>query len=138
MNAESKDAESKDAESKDAESKDAESKDAESKDAESIDFIETITEFKHEVMNEKLTIVEFSAEWCGPCKKLAPIFAEFATRYKDNIRCFRVDIDDSEKLADYCDIGSLPTIKFYKNGKELSTVTGNNPGKLGEMIVMNL
>lgn len=72
--------------------------------------------------NEKC-IIKFSAEWCGPCKKLASIFAELAPRYK-HLKFYTMDIEESYKTTNKLNIMSVPCIFIFDHGKILSKIKG--------------
>lgn len=61
---------------------------------------------------ERPAIVDFYATWCGPCRVLAPILEEIATKYKGMVDVYKVDVDQCEALADAYDIRSIPTTFF--------------------------
>lgn len=82
-----------------------------------------------ELINQgTLSIVKYSASWCGPCKMLAPIIEELANDYGD-INFVEVDIDDegSEKSVQSCRISVVPTVIFYKKGEEVERFSGFKP-----------
>lgn len=67
---------------------------------------------------DKPCIIDFYADWCGPCKKVAPILKELAAKYKDQIIFYKVNVDNEKELAQAFGIQSIPTILFIpKNGK---------------------
>jgi thioredoxin len=78
-------------------------------------------------LNEKdVTIfVKFSAVWCGPCKLVDPHFTELS---KDYIECifYKVDVDDSDEVANTYDVVKLPTIVAIRNGEEIGRISGSN------------
>ncbi len=87
----------------------------------------TKTTFGKEVLEqEKLTIVKFGAEWCGPCKKLDPIIDEIAAENGD-IKVTYVDIDGDGALAAEYGILSVPSTLFFKDGKVMSSIIGLVP-----------
>ncbi len=69
--------------------------------------------------SEKLVLVDFNAEWCGPCKKLSPILDKIAKEYSTKIELVKIDVDQNPIIAKQLRIEGLPTLKMYKNGKEV-------------------
>ena len=65
-----------------------------------------------QVKNNKAIIVDFSAEWCGPCKMLAPILDEIAEEYAGRVDVYKVNVDEEEELAALFRIRSVPTLLF--------------------------
>lgn len=85
--------------------------------------------FENEVIQSKLpVIVEFGAEWCGPCKRQLPILEFFAKNNENLVKVCKVDIDDCSELAKKMGIRAVPTIILFKDGKVLKTVTGLQSG----------
>jgi len=75
----------------------------------------------NDLIKEK-TIVDFYANWCGPCKMLGPIFEEVANEY--DIQFVKVDIDNHEKLCREYKVMSVPTLIIFENGKEIKRNIG--------------
>ena len=75
------------------------------------------------LVSEGVVLVDFYANWCGPCKMLSPILDEL----DDNIKVVRVDVDKNEELAKKYNIFSIPTLFLYKNGKLVGTKNGFVP-----------
>lgn len=80
----------------------------------------TDSNFDEILANNPIVVVDFSATWCGPCKKVAPIVEELANDYSGKAAIGKVDVDDSPDLTERYGIRSVPTILFFKNG-ELQT-----------------
>ena len=80
--------------------------------------------FKELVQTENLVLVDFSAEWCGPCQTLAPILKEVKTDLGDSVKIVKVDVDRNQALATHFSIRSVPTMMLFKNGKEVWKQSG--------------
>lgn len=89
--------------------------------------------FNEEIKHDGLTVVKFSAVWCGPCKVYAPIFEEIAMNNREIIidgkktavKFVMVDIDQSMVIAQQYNVMSVPTTLFFKNGNKVESMTGS-------------
>ena len=80
--------------------------------------------FENEVLNSKVPVlVDFNAEWCGPCKMLKPILDEIASSRAD-FKIVSVNVDDNENLAKEYGVMSIPCLVAIKNGKEVNRSIG--------------
>ncbi|MDP8263798.1 MAG: thioredoxin [Candidatus Ancaeobacter aquaticus] len=81
--------------------------------------------FEQEVMkNEGVVLVDFSAEWCGPCKKLLPTLEEISDEMADKIKVVHVDVDKCSDVAGKFGILSVPTLIIFKNGERVDESIG--------------
>jgi len=81
--------------------------------------------FKKEVLESKVpVVVDFWANWCGPCKMIAPIVEELAKEYDGKVKIGKVDVDNNPNSAASYGIMSIPSLVFFKNGKVMDQVTG--------------
>lgn len=75
-----------------------------------------------------VSLVDFSATWCGPCKALAPTIEELAGEYADRgVKVGKCDVDEAGDIAARYGIMSVPTILFFKDGEKVDTMMGNQP-----------
>ena len=79
--------------------------------------------FYQEISNNQLMLVDFCAEWCGPCKSMHPVFTRMAKKYKQ-IRFARVNVDDSQDIAMKYGVQSIPTFIMFKNGEIANRMVG--------------
>lgn len=82
-------------------------------------------EFDNAIQNG-VVVVDFFATWCGPCKMLSPIFEELGEEL-EKVKFVKVDIDKNSDLVQKFKIVSVPTIKIFKDGKEVDTLVGFMP-----------
>lgn len=86
--------------------------------------IETLQQFEEK--NTGITLVDFFAEWCGPCKMLLPIVTELESELKD-VNVLKVNIDDLSELAAKYGVSTIPTLIYFKDGKEVTRTIGFKP-----------
>jgi len=85
-------------------------------------------EFNSEVINSNgVVLVDFSAEWCGPCKMLAPIIDELSNEMEGKNKVFKIDVDQSGDIAQKYNVMNVPTVMIFKNGEVVEKVVGFQP-----------
>lgn len=94
----------------------------------------------NQVKNESgIKVVDFFANWCGPCKMLGPVLEELSGEMADSVEFIKIDIDENMELAQEYNITTIPTLVFLKDGKEEGRTVGFVPkDKLKDEILKRL
>lgn len=88
----------------------------------------TDSNFETEVLkSDKLTIVDFWAEWCGPCRAIGPVIEELSKEYDGKVNVGKVNVDNNPQLSINYGITSIPAILFIKGGKVVDKLVGAQP-----------
>lgn len=77
--------------------------------------------------SDKPVVVDFWAEWCGPCKVLGPVLEEVSKEIGDKVEIVKLNVDDSRELTAKYGIRGIPTMIMFKNGQLVSTLVGSQP-----------
>ncbi len=81
----------------------------------------------NEAVEEGVVLVDFYADWCGPCKMIAPILKDVQEEMGDKVKIIKVDVDNDGELAQRYDVMSIPTLVVFKDGKPVNRRTGFMP-----------
>ena len=76
------------------------------------------------INSEKPVLVDFFADWCGPCKMMAPIVEELATELDGKVKVGKINVDENSDIAVEYNVMSIPTLIIFKNGKEEKRLVG--------------
>ena len=94
-------------------------------------FVKTLKNI--EEVNESKIILEFFAEWCGPCLSMAVYFNEYSTKYEDSFKFYRINVGEHEELAEKFNIEALPTFQIFKDGTKTEELVGASKDKLASL-----
>lgn len=84
--------------------------------------------FSEEVNASSLpVVVDFWAEWCGPCKQIAPVLEEISSENSETLRVGKVNVDENQGLARQYDVMSIPTLLVFKDGAPVGRIVGAKP-----------
>lgn len=84
-----------------------------------------VNNFEEEVINSDCKVlVDFYADWCGPCKMMSPIIDDIANEVDGKVKVGKVNVDNNQELAIEYDVMSIPTIMIFENGKNIKTFIG--------------
>lgn len=93
----------------------------------------TSDNFDEEVLKSSIPVlVDFWAEWCGPCKIVGPILAELSETYDGKFKIAKLNVDDNADLTGRFNVMSIPTMKFFKNGEVVGELVGAAPRNMIE------
>lgn len=84
------------------------------------DFDASVTE----ASRDRIVLVDFWAQWCGPCKALAPVLEEVAQARSDSLKVVKVDVDSEQRLAQNHGVRALPTLVLFKDGRAVEQLVG--------------
>jgi thioredoxin 1 len=73
--------------------------------------------FNELINGQTPVLVDFSAEWCGPCKMMAPVLSQLKDKMDDKLRILKIDVDNNRELASKYNIRSVPTLMLFQDGK---------------------
>ena len=91
-------------------------------------IIISVTNFEKEVMQSKIPVlVDFWAEWCGPCRMLTPVIDELAKEYAGKVKVCKLNVDELSDVASRFGVMSIPTVIVFKEGKVVNQVVGAVP-----------
>lgn len=85
--------------------------------------------------SDTLTLVDFWAEWCGPCKMIAPTIEELAEQYNGQLKVYKMDVDSNQRTAQEYSVRSIPSLLFFKGGEVIDTVVGAVPRQRLEEVI---
>ncbi|HEY7416493.1 MAG TPA: thioredoxin [Ktedonobacteraceae bacterium] len=98
-------------------------------------FVVNDQDFEQRVLNSDLpVIVDFTAEWCPPCRVLAPLFARLSDTYEGKLRFAKLDTDENTRISAQLGVQGIPTLVLFAHGKSAGRLIGPHPGRLQQSI----
>ena len=91
-----------------------------------------------QTISKGITLVDFWAEWCGPCKALTPNLEALANEFDGQLKIAKVDIDSYPDLPARYSVRSIPALLLFKDGQQVDMLVGNQPEKIREMLTRAL
>lgn len=87
----------------------------------------TESSLSQELNTASLVMIDFWAEWCGPCKRLAPVLDELARDYSQKLKVIKINVDTNQTIAEKYEVLSLPSLVFIKNNTVIDKIVGFVP-----------
>jgi thioredoxin 1 len=98
-------------------------------------FVVSDQDFEQSVLNSTLpVIVDFTADWCPPCRVLAPLYARLSETYEGNLRFAKMDVDQNTSVPAQLGIQGAPTLMLFVDGRQVGRVVGPHPSRLQQSI----
>jgi thioredoxin 1 len=96
------------------------------------------TQWDEKVLNSDIPVlVDFWAEWCGPCRMVGPIVEQLAQSLKGKVKVSKLNVDQNQDIAEKYNIQSIPSLVLFKNGNEIDRIVGFSPKEKYEKFVNN-
>ncbi|NQU64410.1 MAG: thioredoxin [SAR324 cluster bacterium] len=92
-------------------------------------------DFEDKVLkNEQPVLVDFYADWCGPCKTIAPFLTELADEFQGKVKIAKLNVDQNTQSASRFGVRSIPTLILFENGTQKEMIVGADPNKIRQIV----
>ncbi|KGQ09101.1 Thioredoxin-1 [Beauveria bassiana D1-5] len=107
-----------------------------SRPAMTVHVVKTADEFRQAIANNKVVIVDSYADWCPPCKAIAPVLEKHSNsdEFKDKVHFVKFDVDKIPEISQELRVSSIPAFFFFKDGKQVDSFVGANPAELQRLL----
>ncbi len=93
------------------------------------------SDFEDKVLNsEQPVLVDFYADWCGPCKMIAPFLTELADEFQGKVKIAKLNVDQNAQAASRFGVRSIPTLILFENGEQKEMIVGADPTKIRQIV----
>ena len=107
--------------------------------SEKVVYIKSVDDFNNAVSSDKLVVIDFYADWCGPCKMMSPVVDKLADEYDGKAVVCKCNVDENKEIAAKFGVEAIPTLYFIKDKKAVSRTIGlESPAKIKNIIESNL
>ncbi|KAJ3543145.1 hypothetical protein NM688_g5894 [Phlebia brevispora] len=91
--------------------------------------VNSLDEFHHIINQDKLALFDFWAAWCGPCKKISPVYEKLSD-VTPNVEFYKINVEEQPEIIEEVSIRGMPTFMAFKSGKKMCEILGSNPENL--------
>lgn len=91
-----------------------------------------------EIIGKGITVVDFWADWCGPCKMMAPVFDSLSERFDGKLTFAKCNIDEQSEIAEKFGVAAIPTFLFFKDGNRIEKIVGYKPENSMAEVILNI
>ena len=99
-----------------------------------VTYIKTMDEFRTLLESDKPVVIDFTATWCPPCRRIAPLYEKLAKQHANGLTLVKVDVDDANEVSEHCGVTCMPTFQVYVKGNKVDELKGASDDALQAML----